>query len=95
MDQSTTPPDNTFQIRCPKLGHQVYFAYCRLENTGRPCIRTLDCWYRYFAVEAHLRAELSDEEWRACFEEPAKPKVLSLLEMIEAAQQRTGKNQPD
>jgi len=95
MNNSTTPPDNAFQIRCPKLGHQVSFVYCRRENAGLPCSRVLDCWYRYFAVEAYLRTELSEEEWRDCFEEPAKQKVLSLLEMIEEAQKRTGKNQPD
>ena len=92
MKQPVTPPDNTFQIRCPKLGHQVSFAYCRRENINCPCPRALDCWYRYFAVEAHLRCALSDEEWRDTFEKPPQPKVLSLIEMIEAAQRRTGKS---
>ena len=94
MKQPTTPPDNTFQIRCPKLGHQVPFSYCRQENLGSPCIRTLDCWYRYFAVEVYLRRELSEEEWQRAFEKPQQPKVLSLVEMIEAAQRRAKKSQP-
>ena len=91
MKQKVTPPDKTFQIRCPKLGHQVYFAYCRRENMGNPCIRTLDCWYRYFAVQEYLRGELSEEVWQICFEKPVQPKALSLVEMIEEAQRRTGK----
>ncbi len=85
-EQADIPPEDDFKIRCPKLGHQIFFSYCRKENMGTPCVKTLDCWYVHFAVEKYLRKELTQEEWVACFEKPAKPKVLSLLELIERAQ---------
>ncbi|MHB8811150.1 MAG: hypothetical protein ACYC9M_14230, partial [Desulfobulbaceae bacterium] len=63
MNPSPAPPQDTFQIRCPRLGHQIHFAYCRSENLGRPCPRTILCWHPWFAVEVYLRRELSPEEW--------------------------------
>ena len=86
MDQKKQPPEDSFQIRCSKLGHQIHFSYCRKENFGLPCVRILTCWHPYFSVEEYLRHELSDEEWNKVFEEPPKPKALSLAELIEQAQ---------
>jgi len=81
-----TPPDQTFQIRCPRLGQQIGFAYCRQENLGLPCFRTLDCWFAHFEVVEYLRGELSDNQWREAFERPQTPKMVSLAELIEKAQ---------
>ncbi len=85
MKKNKTPPDDEFLIRCPRLGHQIYFSYCRIENNGRPCFKILDCWYQHFQVEAFLKNELSEKEWIKVFEKQTKPKMLSLLEMIEQA----------
>ena len=88
MKSPSTPPDDTFQIRCPKLGHLIHFSYCRHENFGTPCTRTLDCWYAYFPVAGFLKKELTEEEWKNSFGKPVVPKVLSLVELIELAQQK-------
>ena len=88
MPQKNTPPDDTFQIRCPKLGHQIYFSYCRQENMGRPCFKTLDCWYIHFQVKDYLKKELSVEEWQESFQNPPKPKILSLVEILEQVQKK-------
>ena len=81
------------KIRCPKLGHEVTFGYCRRENLGLPCSRSLICWGAYFDVEAFFRKELSQEEWNKVFETPQKPKMLSLLELIQRAKKKTGDDQ--
>ena len=60
---SADPPDNSFNIRCPRLGHQINFKYCRSENGGIPCFKTLDCWYSHFNVLAHLKEKLTQEEF--------------------------------
>ena len=75
-------------IRCPRLGHHIYFSYCRKENRGLPCFKTLDCWYEHFLVEDLLREQLTPEQWNSVFESPPKPKMLSLVEMIEEAKKR-------
>ena len=93
MKLESTPPDKAFQIRCPRLGQQIPFTYCRQENMGLPCFKTLDCWYHYFQVVEYLQEELSETEWHQCFEKPPQPKLLSLAELIEKAQNQTKKGQ--
>lgn len=90
-DLPKTPPDKDFQIRCPRLGHQINFPYCRSENNGLPCFKTLDCWFSYFDVHEYLKEQLSDKEFEMSFENKGKPKVLSLLDLINQAKKRQGK----
>jgi hypothetical protein len=78
-------PTDEKTIRCPRLGHQISFSFCRIENKGLPCFKALDCWYVHFPVEAYFRAELTQEQWDKSFSSPSKPKMLSLLELIEQA----------
>ena len=85
MRRDTTPPGDKEVIRCPRLGHQIAFSYCRSENRGLPCSKTLSCWYGRFLVEDFLRQELAPEEWEKTFERPPKPKILSLVDLIEQA----------
>jgi hypothetical protein len=37
-------------------------------------------------VEEYLRSQLTADEWQEAFEKPVKPKILSLVELIEQAQ---------
>jgi hypothetical protein len=85
MTKNTTPPDDRFEIRCRKLGHQIPFSYCRRENQGLPCVKTLDCWHIHFRVRTHLKNELTPEEWNRAFGAPPKPKMKTLLDLIEQA----------
>ena len=85
MKRQSTPPEDDYEIRCPRLGHQISFSYCRSENKGLPCFKTLDCWYDHFLVEDHLRKELSPEEWGKAFKKSTKTKTVSLVELIEQA----------
>jgi hypothetical protein len=55
---------------------------------GLPCFKTLDCWFDHFLVEEHLRQELTSDEWEKIFAKPPKPKMLSLVELIEQAKKR-------
>lgn len=81
------PPGEDYLIRCPRLGHQITFSYCRFENRGLPCFKILDCWYDYFLVEDYLRQELKPEDWDKAFQRPKKTKLLSLVELIEQAKE--------
>jgi hypothetical protein len=88
MKHSSTPPDDSYQIRCPRLGQQIHFSYCRQENMGLPCFKALDCWYIHFQVVEYLKRELSETEWQESFEKPPTPKIISLAELIEKAQKQ-------
>ena len=72
-------------IRCPKLGILITFAYCRKEASGLPCTRALSCWSDRFPVESFFKEILNEVEWKEQFEAPAKPKLTSLLELIDSA----------
>lgn len=85
VKRDSSPPGDEYQIRCPRLGHQIPFSYCRRENYGLPCFRTLECWYPHFLVEDWLRRELSPEEWEKAFTPSRKTKTASLVELIEQA----------
>jgi hypothetical protein len=75
--------------RCPKLGHQVEFVYCRQPGGELPCSKILDCWWETFDVEAFLRAHYTPEQI-ALIHRSAQDKRITLLELIEQARRRTG-----
>jgi hypothetical protein len=78
-------------LRCRRLGHEVTFGYCRQETGGKPCRLVLDCWWEHFEVRSFLRAHLPEEtvaEVERAGASPPPPKILSLVEMIQQAQER-------
>lgn len=77
------------EIRCPRLGGEVTFAYCKKEAGGLPCPRTIICWEPHFPVHAYLKERLTKSEWDRCFNRPPKPKMTTLIELIEEARKRT------
>lgn len=89
MNKDSAPPGEDYQIRCPRLGHHIPFGYCREESRGLPCHKILDCWYEHFMIEDFLRKDLKPEEWEKAFGRPSKPKILSLVELIQEAKGRT------
>lgn len=93
MKRRTSPPDDGYMIRCPRLGHQISFSYCREENQGLPCFKALDCWHSHFAVEEYMREELSEEQWEEAFVRSSKSKTQSLVELIEEAKERKKEGQ--
>lgn len=76
------------EIRCPKLGGQVTFSYCRMEGGSLPCQRTIICWQARFPVEALLKSVMTEEDWETWTQQRPKEKMLSIMELIEAAKER-------
>jgi hypothetical protein len=70
----------------------VPFTYCRVENTGAPCFKTLDCWYHQFDVVSYFRQTLSEESFAAAFMNQGRPKVQTLMDLIQQAQARVSQN---
>jgi hypothetical protein len=77
-----------FEMRCPRLGHQISFSYCRREGGNLPCSRAIQCWAALLPVEAFFRANIGEEAYTRCFELPLKPKMISLVELIEQAKRK-------
>jgi len=85
MNKKMNPPGDDYCIRCPRLGHQIYFSYCRSENMGQPCFKILDCWFEHFPVDKYLRNELEPEEWEKVSVRHVKPKIQSLMDLVDLA----------
>lgn len=75
--------------RCPRLGHEITFGYCRTTESNTPCAKILDCWFETFDVADWARKNLPADVLEG-LTQPPKPKMLSLVEMIRQAQRRTG-----
>ncbi len=73
---------------CRMLGHRLGFGYCRTVNGGMPCHKVLDCWFEQFSVREFIREHYTAEQVES-FLAPPKPRMQSLLELIEQAKKRT------
>jgi len=76
------------EIRCPKLGHELTFAYCRQEGGDLPCARIIRCWESFFPVESFLRETMDADAWEAFCRQAPPDKMTTLLDLIEKAKAR-------
>lgn len=72
-------------IRCPKLGDEMTFSYCRRESGDLPCARIINCWQAAFDVTDVLKRDLTPDQWARFISAKPKEKALSLIELIEKA----------
>ncbi|MFC1533958.1 hypothetical protein ACFL7M_11405 [Thermodesulfobacteriota bacterium] len=68
-------------IRCPRIGGDVNFMFCRSENNMLPCRFLVGCWQRRLNVKEFLDEHYAKEDLARVFV-PPKPKIESLMEMI-------------
>jgi hypothetical protein len=73
--------------RCPMLGHDLTFEYCRRSGGQIPCRRIFDCWWETFDVEGWVRGNYTEEQVAALLA-PKQDKAVTLFELIRKAQQR-------
>ncbi len=75
-------------LRCPMLGGQVTFAYCRTLEDGLPCHRALVCHQRHFPVERFFRQILEAETFERCFAGPDRDRYERFLATVGEARRR-------
>lgn len=71
-------------IRCPRIGGDVNFKFCRFENNLIPCRWIIGCWNGRIDINTFLKDHYSEKELNQIFV-PPKPKMQSLIEMVEKA----------
>jgi hypothetical protein len=76
------------EIRCPKLGHELTFAYCRREGGDLPCLRIIRCWESFFPAGNFLRETMDAAAWDAFCRQSSPDKMTTLLDLIERAKAR-------
>jgi hypothetical protein len=72
---------------CPRLGHAVPFGYCRKPGSDTLCRNIVGCWESHLDIHGFLETHAAEEEIRALRADP-KPKMTSLLELIQQAKVR-------
>jgi hypothetical protein len=72
--------------RCPMLGHDVPFSYCRAPGRDLPCRKVFDCWWETFDVEGFIRSHFSEDQVAEVLA-PPPDKAATLVELIERARQ--------
>ncbi len=77
--------DDSLLIRCPRLGGEVTFGYCRIEGGELPCMRIIACWQSTLPIEEFLRETLTPEELGRFMGKEPREKIASLIELIESA----------
>ncbi len=80
--------------RCPRLGHDLRFAYCRAPGQALPCRRVFDCWFEIFDVAGFMREHFSEKQIEQ-ITAPPREKMLSLVELIQQARQRNAEGDRD
>ena len=75
---------------CRILGHHLRFSYCRSCQEGLPCFKILDCWFEKFGVQEFIEKNYSAEEIEQFLRKP-KPKMQTLMTLIQQAQERAKK----
>ncbi|NWF93674.1 MAG: hypothetical protein HXY46_12200 [Syntrophaceae bacterium] len=78
-------------IRCPQLGGEVPFRYCRTVNEGLPCRQVIICWEFRFAIRAFLNEHYSVDQIERALASPAKTRIQTIVELVEKA--RKSKNE--
>jgi len=72
---------------CRKLGHFIKFNYCRKEKADKkelPCAKILDCWFEKIPVHDFINENYLKNDIAYIFQS-SKPKITSILELIEKA----------
>ena len=74
-------------IHCRMLGHEVPFSYCRKGASSQPCRKIFDCWFQTFEIEPFMREHYTQEQIKNILS-PPKPKITTLFELIQQAQEK-------
>jgi hypothetical protein len=70
-------------IRCPQLGGEVPFRYCRTVNEDLPCRNMVICWEFRIEISKFLNEHYSIDQIQRAFLTPPKTRIETILELIE------------
>jgi hypothetical protein len=83
------------EARCPRMGHQINFGYCRSMDNGLPCSHAINCFYYTFPVEEYFRRVLKEETFARIFLAEKPGRYESFLKTLSEAKDRVDGGKPD
>jgi len=72
-------------IRCPQLGGEIPFRYCRTINEELPCRRIVVCWEFRIEISKFLSEHYSIDQIQRALAPPSKTRIEALIDLIEKA----------
>lgn len=78
------------EIRCPRVGGYVNFKFCRMENNFLPCRWVINCWSQRIEIQDFINEHYDKEDLEKIFQ-PPRPKMESLLDLVERAKKNIDK----
>ena len=54
----------------------------------QPCFKVVDCWWETFDIVRYLQDHLPEDQFTRLMQARPRPKIASLVEMIEQAKNR-------
>jgi hypothetical protein len=76
---------DTLIIRCPILGGEVPFQYCRTINEDLPCRKIIICWEFRIEIGKFLGENYSFDQIQRALAPPTKTRIETILELVEKA----------
>jgi hypothetical protein len=76
---------DTLILRCPQLGGEVPFKYCRTLNEDLPCRKIVVCWEFRLEIAKFLGEHYSIDQIERALAPPIKSRIETILELIEKA----------
>ena len=77
------------KVRCPPLGGEVTFIYCRSVNQGLPCRNIINCWAERIEIGKFLQENFSTQDLIKCLSIEPKTKLERILELINKTKGKT------
>ena len=74
-------------IRCPQLGGEIPFRYCRTLNENLPCRRIVVCWEFRVEISKFLGGHYSVDQIQCALAPPTQTRLDTILEIIEKAKE--------
>jgi hypothetical protein len=71
--------------RCPQLGGEVPFSYCRTVNEDVPCRKIIICWEFRIQIGKFLNENYSIDQIQQALAPPTKTRLETILDLIEKA----------
>ncbi len=72
---------DSLEKRCPLLGHQIQFSYCRQSESEKPCYRILRCWSDSIPIYAYITEFFGSDEMQKLKQIPQN-KICTIVELI-------------
>jgi hypothetical protein len=76
---------DTLIIRCPQLGGEIPFRYCRTVNEDLPCRRIIACWEFRIEISQFLNHHYSLDQIQRALSPPSKTRLETILDLVDKA----------